>query len=372
MPPADTDGYAIAGPQGPELRVVHGRTFDGVSFQIALDYDRDREVAQGATARIYKGELVSGDRLVVAVKAFGEMMGRVQRELRAARQVSLRHPLIIAFLGTAYIGEQTAIVSLYMRNGNLLEYMKANPGCNKKQLIVQVAEAVNYLHTVEKLAHGDLKCTNVLVSDYGEALLADFGLSTFLERPQEFQTTMTAIRRMNTAHFAAPELFLGTSDSDHPPSKNCESDVYAFGMLILEAVTERPPWNRVNDVGIVHRVSSGRHPSQPKAEGEFVSLSHAWWEICRECWTFEPNRRPKMQAVLRRMKVTELHPREKQAVFSGKPPDPVDVAHLNYVFRMCSWGSVAGSVSTYLLVYQMQRHEVTRVDGGRRRRVALL
>ncbi|EJD37055.1 kinase-like protein [Auricularia subglabra TFB-10046 SS5] len=148
---------------GPELRVVPGHTFDGVSFQIALDYHRDRQVGLGSTARIYKGEILAEDRLVVAVKAFGEMLGRVQhellvRELQAARQVSLRHPLIVAFLGTAYIGEQTAIVSLYMSNGNFLEYMKSHRGCDKKQLLLQVAEAVDYLHATERLVHGDLKC----------------------------------------------------------------------------------------------------------------------------------------------------------------------------------------------------------------------
>ncbi|EJD38662.1 kinase-like protein [Auricularia subglabra TFB-10046 SS5] len=156
------------------------------------------------------------------------------RELRAARQVSLRHPLIVAFLGTAYIGEQTAIVSLYMRNGNLLEYMKSNKRSNKKRLLMQVAEAVDYLHTTERLVHGDLKCANVLISDFGEALLADFGLSTFLEKAHAALPTMTAIRRMHTTHFAAPELFLGASDFDRPQPKTCESDVYAFGMLILE------------------------------------------------------------------------------------------------------------------------------------------
>ncbi|EJD35241.1 kinase-like protein [Auricularia subglabra TFB-10046 SS5] len=165
-----------------------------------------------------------------------------------------------------------------------------------------------YVVVVKEIGNPGPSQANVLISDFGEALLADFGLSTFLEKANATLPTMTAIRRMHTAHFAAPELFLGASDTDRPPSKTCESDIYAFGMLILEvcAVTERPPWNGLSDVGVVHRVSSGRHPSQPKADGTFVSLSHAWWEICRTCWTFEPNSRPTMQAVLRRMRVSIL------------------------------------------------------------------
>ncbi|EJD49187.1 kinase-like protein [Auricularia subglabra TFB-10046 SS5] len=141
----------------------------------------------------------------------------------------MRHRLIVAFLGTVDIGEQRALVSLYMRNGNLLQYLKAYPGSDKQKLVLQVAEAVNYLHGVERLVHGDLKCENVLISDFGDALLADFGLSTFLEKNQ---TTETGIRAMNTIQFAAPELL--SSEDDKFLSKTCESDIYGFGMLVLE------------------------------------------------------------------------------------------------------------------------------------------
>ncbi|EJD38660.1 kinase-like protein [Auricularia subglabra TFB-10046 SS5] len=242
--------FGMLGPLQKEVclgqRVLSGSMFDGVPFQVAMSSNDAFD--HGASAGIYKGQIVSQP-LVVAVKVFG-MLGPLQkellvRELRAARQVSMRHPLILAFLGTADVGVQRAIVSLYMKNGNLMEYLKAHPGCNKKPLILQVAEAVNYLHSVERLVHGDLKCANVLVSDYGEALLADFGLSTFLEKSQAALATMTGIRQLHTARFAAPELVVGGLDSeisDKPPSKTCESDMYAFGMLVLEALTERLPW----------------------------------------------------------------------------------------------------------------------------------
>ncbi|EJD44402.1 kinase-like protein, partial [Auricularia subglabra TFB-10046 SS5] len=127
------------------------------------------------------------------------------------------------------------IVSLYMRNGTLIEYIKIQKYCNKKRLILQVAEAVNFLHTACNIVHGDIKCDNVLISDSGEALLADFGLSTFIEKDESATGTMTTICNMNTLRFAAPELLAGLEDSPGPPrSKTPGSDIYAFGMLILE------------------------------------------------------------------------------------------------------------------------------------------
>ena len=71
-----------------------------------------------------------------------------------------------------------------------------------------------------------------MISDSGEALLADFGLSTFAEKSQAASATLSGIRAMHTVRFAAPEILLG---EDHAVvSKTRECDVYAFGMLIIE------------------------------------------------------------------------------------------------------------------------------------------
>ncbi|EJD49199.1 kinase-like protein, partial [Auricularia subglabra TFB-10046 SS5] len=132
------------------------------------------------------------------------------------------------------------IVAPFMVNGNLLQYIKQRPDADRQGLLIQVSEAVHWLHACKDMVHGDLKCEKVLVNDEGNALLADFGLSTFVEKEASSVTTMTAIRNMNTLRFAAPELLLGFDDDDEsnnttrPRSKTCPSEVYAFGMLVLQ------------------------------------------------------------------------------------------------------------------------------------------
>ncbi|EJD36818.1 kinase-like protein [Auricularia subglabra TFB-10046 SS5] len=219
-------------------------TFDGKPFTVSIP--SLKPVGCGATAKVFVGQIVDNeDSQRVAVKVFGNMLEDhhqelLIRELRAARQVSIScHPSILPFIGSASFGLQTAIVSPYMRNGNLLEYFKAHDDIgtvDKKKLILQVAQAVNHLHTVEGLVHGDLKCANVLVSDAEDALLADFGLSTFVEKAR-----------------TSPEIL---KDAAGQParlrSKTRESDVYAFGMFILEAVTERPPWADSDEFAVMH------------------------------------------------------------------------------------------------------------------------
>lgn len=297
----------------PALSLVSGHLFDGTPCDIALEATA---VGSGSSARIRKGYLLGDNPRVVAVKVFGELLDDAKqqllvRELHFAREVSMRHPSIVGFLGTATVGEQTAIVSFYMENGSLMQYIKSHAECDKRKLILQVAEAVEFLHVEMRLVHGDLKCDNVLVSDFGNALLADFGLSSFVEKSERLSTTLTAIRLMNTLQFAAPELLGVLGDDETPVSKKTTaSDIYAFGMLVLEAISEQPPWGKKKNVAVITSVSARKHPPRPTLGGTFVATSHSWWDVCRRCWSFVPHERPQISDVLRTLKVTNFAPYE--------------------------------------------------------------
>lgn len=310
-------GNSRTGPSsGPIL--LNASTFDGTPFTITIP--SLHPVGSGATAKIFTGHIVSRDGpVLVAVKVFGNMLEDhhkelLIRELRAARQMALSgHPLILSFIGSAEFGLQTAIISRYMRNGNLLEYFRAQAFVDKKKLILQVAEAVTYLHTVERLVHGDLKSANVLVSDSGDALLADFGLSTFIEKTQTSATTATNVRQMYTVRFAAPEILRDVAGNpSRLRSKTRESDVYAFGMLVLEAITERPPWEGCENFAVMHWVCAGHQPSRPG-----TGFSQAWWDACSSCWSLQPENRPSIQSVMNTLKVHRYDPDSPNATTSS-------------------------------------------------------
>lgn len=81
---------------------------------------------------------------------------------------------------------------------------------------------------------------NVLVSDDGMAMLADFGLSTAMDKAASDATTTVNIRNQSTVPFCAPELLLDqaaavdAAGQTRRRSKTSETDIYAFGMLILQ------------------------------------------------------------------------------------------------------------------------------------------
>ncbi|EJD36817.1 hypothetical protein AURDEDRAFT_174077 [Auricularia subglabra TFB-10046 SS5] len=117
------------------------------------------------------------------------------------------------------------------------------------------------------------------------------------------------VRQMYTVRFAAPELLMDTAGFPHRVrSKTRPSDVYAFGMLILEhwhwnrqAFTERPPWPELNEFAVMHRVCCGLRPPRPDG----MAMIHGWWAVCEKCWRTAPAARPSMQHVVGELLVGE-------------------------------------------------------------------
>lgn len=124
-------------------------------------------VGYGATARVYKGRAMLANRpYELALKVIPHVLDNerellIHRELRIISQLSEDSmPRILPFIGTATVNFHTIIVAEYMRNGNLLEYFRANPDADRQRLIIHVAEAVQWLHDSKNLVHGDLKCAS--------------------------------------------------------------------------------------------------------------------------------------------------------------------------------------------------------------------
>lgn len=296
-----------------------GATFTATSFEndtsFSVYIDSSEPIGNGSTAQIFPGHTDLGRAPPsvphsVALKVFTNNMSAshqqmLNRELKAARQV--RHAKILPFCGAAEFDMHTILISPYMHNGNLLKYLSDRPDMDCRLLLLEVATAVAFLHANNRV-HGDIKSENVLVSNDGHAMLADFGLSTFIEKTASDMRTLTGLRMQMTLRFAAPELVfapevetLEDGSRAAPHGKTTATDVYAFAMTIIQAFTRRPPWDSYTDMGILTAMFTRRMHPRPHTGDPPVGLCNKWWNVCVECWSYNPSERPSMATVLEKL-----------------------------------------------------------------------
>lgn len=98
----------------------------------------------------------------------------------------------------------------------------------RKRIAIGAARGLLYLHEQcdPKIIHRDVKAANVLLDDYCEAVVGDFGLAKLLDHADSHVTT--AVR--GTVGHIAPE-YLSTGQSSE------KTDVFGFGILLLELIT---------------------------------------------------------------------------------------------------------------------------------------
>ncbi|CUA68374.1 Serine/threonine-protein kinase BUR1 [Yarrowia lipolytica CLIB122] [Rhizoctonia solani] len=252
-------------------------------------------VSTGGSGDVYRGALHDGRR--VGVKCLRVLIGMDEegekQVKRAARELYIwskcKHENIQELLGMALYNNRVAMVSPWMKNGNLSWYISRNPDVDRHNLMVQVAAAVAYLRE-NGVVHGDIKAQNFLVSEDHIVKLTDFG-SSFVNHCSLKFTATTSTSGM-TLRWTAPEIFLG--DTQH----TYEGDVYALGMTILEIISGSMPWDGMLDVTVMHNLIQKAHPSRPETCLPIgYRQSDRLWELMTTCWASEPRQRPRATKV---------------------------------------------------------------------------
>ncbi|KAI6001469.1 kinase-like domain-containing protein [Pisolithus albus] len=249
---------------------------------------------RGGTAIVHHGIWIPRG-TEVAIKTFLNALSESEAELkRLFREVhtwsKLRHKNIVPMLGISTELDSTiSIISEWMPLGNAHDYVK-NTERDPRPLLEDIASGLYYLHSHELgIVHGDLKGCNVLVSSNRRAQLADFGLSTL--NISTFSMTVDPQKGM-TLRWTAPELL----DSGHA---SMASDVWAYGMTVLELFTGEVPFSDcASTYGVISRITLGNLPPRPAVEATQFRMTDAWWDICTSCWGHDPSSRPAMRDIV--------------------------------------------------------------------------
>ncbi|KAG8769417.1 hypothetical protein FRC12_004984 [Ceratobasidium sp. 428] len=269
------------------LLVQHGCL--DITHKLDLPSCSEHPISTGGFGDIYRGRL--GEGLPVAIKCMriviDSAVDEQQKHLKyAAREINtwskLEHQYISKLLGLAQFRGQLAMLSPWAERGSLPLFLARNPLLNRPLLCTQIAEGLDFLHQCG-IVHGDLKGSNILISDKGEPLLADFGNAVLQEHSLDF--TDTSSKKIISLRWAAPEL-LGLG------KYSTEADVYALGMTILETISGSVPYFGMKDVSVVNAILSGRLPTRPEHMSTASKDGDSLWLLLNRCWAFNPGSRP--------------------------------------------------------------------------------
>ncbi|KAJ7670977.1 kinase-like domain-containing protein, partial [Mycena rosella] len=228
-------------------------------FTLTSLLKEEKPVAGGSFGDVYKGKL--GDQCVAVkmMRVFGEsdidaLLKTFSREALIWRQ--LCHPNLLPFFGLYYFQERLCLVSPWMGNGHIREFLKKESyGIDRLlSLILDIALGVEHLHK-EGIVHGDLKGENIFVTDSGRACIADFGLCSIITSISSIQFT-SSTRTRGTTRYHAPELHRG-EDNDR------RSDIYALACVAYELLTGNRLFPELRTDGAVAiAVLNGRRPAR--------------------------------------------------------------------------------------------------------------
>ncbi|XP_027093259.2 G-type lectin S-receptor-like serine/threonine-protein kinase RLK1 [Coffea arabica] len=203
------------------------------------------ELGRGSFGIVYKGELqISSKSSGIAVKKLDRVAQDTEKEFRAEVNTigQTNHKNLVRLLGFCDEGQNRLLVYEYMRNGTLSSFLFTTPKPSWKlrtQIAMGIARGLTYLHEEcsTQIIHCDIKPQNILLDDYYNARISDFGMAKLLAMNQS--RTLTNIR--GTKGYVAPEWFRNTQVT-------AKVDVYSFGVLLLEIICCRRSVENIESV----------------------------------------------------------------------------------------------------------------------------
>ncbi|MBK7405153.1 MAG: serine/threonine protein kinase [Phycisphaerales bacterium] len=272
----------------PEMRlpVAFGPTIDGGGKR----YELVEFIGSGSEGRVFRAFdrrlNADGRPLPVAVKTLSspQSLRRVHDE--ATRATRVRHTGIAALLDCGQSEDGPYLVSEFVEGVTLDRWCRQRgviPSRDAAEIVRQLAEAAQAAHNAG-VVHRDLKPTNVLVTDAGQARITDFGLAAALSAKGEGSPT-------GSLAFAAPEQLLGEQGA-----ADASVDVYALGGLLYWLLTARYP-NGNSAREIYANLAERRFPGTtlpPKLPRQEATLGR----ICSKALAPDPGDRHSSAAVL--------------------------------------------------------------------------
>nr|DAD21669.1 TPA_asm: hypothetical protein HUJ06_023132 [Nelumbo nucifera] len=291
-----------------------GRWYALSELEIATGgFSSDNVIGEGGYGVVFRGVLPDGS--IVAVKNLFNNKGQAEREFKVEVEAigKVRHKNLVGLLGYCADGPHRMLVYEYVDNGNLEQWLHGDVGPTspltwdiRMKIAIGTAKGLAYLHEAlePKVVHRDIKSSNILLDKKWNPKVSDFGLAKLLGSEASYVTT----RVMGTFGYVSPE-YASTG------MLNESSDVYSFGILLMEIISGRSPVDYARPAGEVNLVEWFRGMVANRREEEVVDplievhplprVLKRVLLICLRCIDPDANKRPKMGQVVHMLEAEE-------------------------------------------------------------------
>ena len=198
------------------------------------------KLGQGGFGVVYKGKLFNGCQ--VAIKILNSSKGNGEEFINEVSSISrTSHVNVVTLLGFCFEGTKKALIYEFMSNGSLDKFIY-NKGPetiaslswdNLHQIAKGIARGLEYLHRgcTTRILHFDIKPHNILLDENLCPKISDFGLAKLCPRNESI---VSLSDQRGTMGYVAPEVW-----NRHFGGVSYKSDVYSYGMMLLEMVGGR-------------------------------------------------------------------------------------------------------------------------------------
>ncbi|KAK8871756.1 hypothetical protein M9Y10_007496 [Tritrichomonas musculus] len=269
------------------------------------DFKIVQEIESGGFGSVYsvqnlKTDEICAAKVILTHKDEAQYKKMINREIGI--MVRSKHPTIVRFIGYSpqdFKGKNNVTIFMELsKKGSLADFLlKLQNGLlediydntNRQIILVGIARGMMYLHQ-HQIIHRDLKPGNVLLDDNLHPYITDFGLSKLNESGH----SMSQSQQYGTSIYMAPEVFQGIR-------YNGKADVYSFGILMYEVVTDLIPYPLLQKGKMTPFQFSNKVVNENYRPEFTVPVKKSIQKLIEKCWSKNPDERPTFEEIFKKL-----------------------------------------------------------------------